>query len=279
MKLAGTILIAAGLAYLALNLLMYFSQRQMMYLPSRERVTPAEAGLPNVEEVGLHSATGERLLSWYGRASQGRPTVLFFHGNAGAVHHRAYRFERLMTQGFGVFMLGYPGYGGSSGTPSETSFLEAGLLAFEFLRESGVDAAEIVIYGESIGSGVAVQLAANVDAKCLVLEAPMSSAIDVAFEHYPYLFAAMFLKDSFRSADHIAAIDMPLLVMHGSADTIIPIEIGRKLFGQAREPKQFLAIAGAGHNDLHLHATEAIAMEFIDSLQRPSARQQGDQQS
>jgi len=171
-----------------------------------------------------------------------------------------------MAEGYGVFILGYPGYGGNEGSPSEKSFREASLLSYEYLRNLGLDAEDVVIYGESIGTGVAVQLAAHVEAKALILESPMTSAIDVASEHYPYLPVSLLLKDRFKSDDHIDRIEMPLLVMHGDRDTIIPIKIGQELFALAKEPKSFVTLEGAGHNDLQLYPVKEIAREFIDSL-------------
>ncbi len=258
----GTLLIA----FLVIHAYFYLNQRQLMYFPSRERVQPQDIGLANVEEIVLRNRSGESLLSWFGQAQAGKPTILFFHGNAGAVNHRAHRFRGLMADGFGLFMLGYPGYGGSDGRPSERAFLEGARLAYQNLRDRGLEPDEIVIYGESIGSGVAVQLAATVTAKGLVLEAPSSSAVDVAREHYPWLLADLLMKDAFRSIDHIGGIDMPILVIHGEQDRIIPIQLGRRLFEEASDPKTFRAIPGAGHNDLHRYSTDDIAAEFIDAL-------------
>ena len=252
--------------YFAFNAFVYAKQRDMMYIPFLERVAPAEVGLDTVEEVVLTTASNIELTSWFARPQAGRPTVLFFQGNAGAVNHRAYRFRELMAQGYGVFILGYPGYGGNAGEPTEPGFHEAAQLAYDYLRSSGVKAQDIVIYGESIGSGVAVQLAARVDAKALVLEAPMSSATDVARVHYPLLVASFFLRDSFQSVDYIDRIDMPLLVIHGEQDKIIPLPLGQKLVEHAVEPKELVVIEGAGHNNLSQYATGSIAREFIESL-------------
>jgi len=252
--------------YVAINLYVYMNQRQLMYFPTLERVSPEEVGLHDVDEVTLQTNANVKLISWYGRARFGRPTVLFFHGNGGAVSHRAHRFRELMAEGYGIFVLGYPGYGGNNGHPSESSFREVSTLSYEYLLNAGVSAADIVIYGESIGSGVAVQLAASVEARGLILEAPMSSTIDVAREHYPYLLVNLLLKDTFQSIDYIEHIDMPLLVMHGSRDRIIPIRIGRKLFEKAADPKTFIELSGAGHNDLQLYSTKQIARDFIQSL-------------
>lgn len=250
--------------YAVFVLLVFLGQRKLMYFPTTQRVQPAELGLSGIDEVTLELGNGHRLHSWYAQAATGQPTLLLFHGNAGAVSHRAHRFLDYMPHGFGVFVLGYPGYGGSDGSPSEASFADAAMTAYRFLEARGIDPADIVIYGESIGSGVAVRLAAQVPARALVLEAPMASAIDVASRHYPLLPVRLLLRDAYRSIDRVASIDMPLLIIHGTDDTIIPIESGRLLFEAAVEPKQFAAIRGAGHNDLPLFPTVPIVRKFLE---------------
>ena len=255
-----------AVGYVLLGAITYLFQRQMMYFPSRDRVLPDEIGLAGVREVTLSTSNGASFHNWHGQARDGQPTVLFFHGNAGNVSHRDYRFREFMVRGWGVFMLGYPGYGGSDGSPSESAFVEASMVAYEHLVDSGVAAGDIVLYGESIGSGVAVQLAARVDAMALVLEAPMASAVDVAGRHYPFLPVSLLMKDRYLSTEHIENIDMPLLVMHGELDRIIPIESGRALFDRAREPKTFVPFEGGGHNDLYRYPTVEIVSEFIEPL-------------
>lgn len=252
--------------YLGINVLAYANQRGMMYIPSTERVSPADIGLDNVEEVALGTRSNVALTSWFAPPEENRPTVLFFHGNAGAVSHRAHRFRELMAHGYGVFVLGYPGYGGNPGKPSESSFVAASQQAYDYLRATGIDSSDLIIYGESIGSGVAVQLAARVPAKGLILEAPMSSAIDVAREHYPFLLAGFVLWDSYRSVDYIEDIEMPLLVIHGDKDSIIPLRLGEKLVARALEPKTLVVVKGAGHNDLSSHSASRIVREFVDAL-------------
>ena len=266
LKSAARILLLVLAVYTGMNVLMYANQRQYMYIPSVERVAPGEAGLRGVEEVLLRTAAEAELISWYLTPATGQPTVLLFHGNAGAVYHRAYRIRELQAAGYGVFILGYPGYGGSGGEPTEASMMEAARLAYDHLVEAGIDPGSIVIWGESIGTGVATQLAAVVDAKALVLEAPMSSATDVAAQHYPFMLARFLMKDRFESVNYIDKIDMPLLVMHGDRDRIIPLELGEKLVDSAVEPKTLVVLEGAGHNNLYQYSTNAIALEFINSL-------------
>ncbi len=256
------------LGYAVLCAFVYLNQRNMMFFPATERVPPAGTGLAGVREVEFVTHDGEPLYSWYRQAVEGQPTILFFHGNGGSVAWRSYRFSATSDTGFGMFMLGYPGYGGSGGSPSEAALHEAGRFAYDWLLEAGVAARDIVIYGESIGSGVGVQLAARVEAAALVLEAPMSSAADVAAEHYSFLPVRYLLRDTFESTKHVSRADMPLLIIHGDADTIIPIKYGEKLFDAANEPKQFVRLQGAGHNNLDRFDAQKIAVQFIRGLRQ-----------
>ena len=266
MKVAKVIFVLIAAIYGAINLYVYMNQQGLMYFPTTDRVTPEQVGLHDVDEVVLQTNSNLELTSWYGRAEPGQATILFFHGNGGAINHRVQRFRDLMAEGYGVFVLGYPGYGGNAGEPSETAFLEAARLSHKYLRGSGLAEENIVIYGESIGSGVAVQLAASVEASGLVLEAPMSSMVDVAREHYPFFLVGFLLKDSYKSVDYVERIDMPLLVIHGSDDRIIPIALGRKLFEHANDPKTFVEFEGARHNDLHAFSALENALTFMESI-------------
>lgn len=266
MKAVRITLLALIAIYCSVNLYAYANQKQLMYFPSLERIRPMAVGLANVDEVTLRTDSNVELICWYGGASAGQPTVLFFHGNGGAVNHRAERIRDFMADGYGVFVLGYPGYGGNDGEPSEQSFMEGALLSYEFLQKSGVAPGDIVLYGESIGTGVAVQLAARVHARGLILESPMSSAIEVAREHYPLLLVDLLIRDTYQSIDYVDQINMPLLILHGDRDQVIPIRIGQQLFEKAREPKRFITLQGAGHNNLRLYPAREMAREFINAL-------------
>lgn len=263
---AKKLFLAAVMIYVASTVAIYALQRQLIFIPSENHVLPEDIGLAEVDEIILFMATNLRLYSWYGHAKDDQPTILFFHGNAGNVSNRADRFRHFMAKGYGVFILGYPGYGGSDGSPSETSFLNASQIAYDYLGKQGIGPNDIVIYGESLGTGVAVQLAATVRSRALILEAPMSSVRDIAQSQFPYLPISILLKDQFLSIDYIDQIRMPLLIIHGDSDKIIPISSGRMLFEKAIEPKEFQSIKGAGHNNLDRYVVTEIVQAFLDDV-------------
>jgi pimeloyl-ACP methyl ester carboxylesterase len=258
---------ALGL-YLVALIALYAFQRNLVFAPATRRVLPSNAGLSDVDEVVLVTVADERLYCWYGKAQAGQPTFLFFHGNGGSVGLRDDKFRQLMAQGYGVFMLGYPGYGGSDGSPSEHAFMDAAELAYDDLSGRGLGASDIVIYGESIGSAVAVQLAAAWPARALILEAPMASALEIAQTLYPFMPVKLISRDPFLSIDHIADVRMPLLVVHGDEDSIIPIASARRLFEHANEPKTFHTLKGAGHNNLYAFPIVEVVKTFLDRLRQ-----------
>ncbi|NOX50332.1 MAG: alpha/beta hydrolase [Gammaproteobacteria bacterium] len=270
MKTTKNILIALVAGYAFLTLAVYLLQRDLVFAPSLQRVLPHDVGLFGVEEVTLITSDQQRLFSWYGRAKPSQPTILFFHGNGGGVSSRRGKIRQLMDKGYGVFVVGYPGYGGSEGNPSEDSFIDAAKMSFSYLLDAGIEASEIVIYGASLGSAVAVQLAAKHVARALVLEAPMSSIREIAQSQYPFLPVKLLLKDPFLTVDFIGRVHFPLLIVHGTADAVIPISSGQKLFELANEPKVFHAVKDAGHNNLYDFHLVDILHTFLESP--PSSR-------
>ena len=237
--------------YVVGALTLYFLQGRIMFAPDTNRVLPSAVNLPGLEEVVLQTKQGHKLYSWYLPAKNGQPTLLFFHGNGGNVANREEKFRQLGARGFGVLMLGYRGFGGSEGSPSEAAMVEDAQLAYEHLKGQGLTSKQIVIYGESIGSSVAVQLAAKVQSAAVILEAPMYSVLSIAQSRYPYVPVRAFLRDKFETNLFIKQIKSPLLIVHGSDDGVIPLSSGLALYDVAIEPKRFHVVDGAQHNNLY----------------------------
>ena len=252
------LLIVALAGYGGILALMYVFQRTLMYFPDTARTPPALAGLPQAEEVTLTTEDGERVIAWHVPPQGSKPVVLYFHGNGGALNLRANRFRNLVSDGNGLLALSYRGYGGSTGNPSEEGLIRDAGAAYQFAA-SRYGAARIVIFGESLGTGVAVATAAAHPAAALILDAPFTSAADVGASAYPFLPVRWLIQDSFRSDERIARVNVPLLVLHGEADRIIPISFAEKLFALAREPKRFVRFPRGGHVNLdEFGATKAV---------------------
>lgn len=256
-----TLLVVGVVVYLAIVALMYFAQRALMYFPETVRTAPTQAGLPEAEEVVLGTADGERVIVWHIPPRGDHPIVLYFHGNGGALRYRVDRYRALTEDGTGLVLLSYRGYGGSSGRPSEDGLIEDARAAYVFATQR-YPAARLVVWGESLGSGVAVAIAAEKAPEKkvvrLVLEAPFASAVSVAASVYPFVPVRFLMKDQFRSDLRIGNVKVPVLIVHGDRDAVIPIESGERLYSLIEGPKRFLRVPGAGHEDLGTHAIEAM---------------------
>jgi uncharacterized protein len=262
MALLKWTLIALLVGYVGVVAVLYFVQRALMYFPDTARVSPAAAGLPGAQEIVLDTADGERLIVWHVPPRGDRPVVLYLHGNGGALSHRAARFRVLTADGTGLVAVDYRGYGGSTGQPTEAGLLidAATAYAFAVARYPG---AQIAVWGESLGTGVATALAAERPIGRLVLEAPFTSAVDLAAQRYPFVPVRRLMKDQFRSDLRIPAVTAPLMVLHGARDPIVPIEFGERLFALAREPKRFVRFADGEHEDLDQYGALATVGAFL----------------
>ena len=242
----------------------YFGQRALMYFPAPSLTTPGAAGAPEMQVVMLQIADGHDLASWYARPSQADcPVILYLHGNGGSIAGRVHKVRPFLEAGHGLLLLSYRGYGGNPGRPSERGLYADGRAALEFLNANGISLERIVVLGESLGSGVAVRLAAERVLAALILEAPFTSATDVGQRSYPFLPVRVLLKDRYDSLSRIGAISVPLLVVHGQRDRTVPVDLGRRLFDAAPKPKEGVFPAAAGHNDLFEHGATDIELAFV----------------
>lgn len=268
-------------AYLVLVGAMYVFQRNLLYLPDKRPVTPEASGVPEMREVRITTADGLKLISWYRPAVPGRPTIVHFHGNGGNISHRVFRIPPYLESGFGLLLVEYRGYGGNPGTPDERGLYADGRAAMAFIAAAGVAADEVVLYGESLGSGVAVQIAAeqgraSKPVGAMILEAPMSSVTDVAAYHYPFVPVRWLLKDRFESVAKIGDVATPVFIIHGENDRVVPIRFGRLLFAAAQEPKERWWASGGSHEDLHRFGLQSMVINYLDRhIERRDRRQNG----
>lgn len=255
LQMALLVLKYAAVVYCILAGLLFVMQRKILYVPAEGPLpTPAAVGLGAMTPVTVKTEDGLELAAWHAAPrEEGGLTVVVFHGNAGAIAHRSGIALAMMKRGYGVLLQEYRGYSGNPGRPSEEGLYADGRAALAWLKEKGYGSGRLAYYGESLGTGVAVQMALETPPKYLVLHSPYSSVPDVGQEHYPVFPAYLLLRDRFSSIDKIASIKAPLLIMHGDADTLIPIALAKELFDAANEPKTFIVIEGGGHNDLYVH--------------------------
>jgi fermentation-respiration switch protein FrsA (DUF1100 family) len=256
------ILLFAIAGYAAVVALLYLSQRSLLYFPDPRRLDPADAGLRQGEIATLQSADGVRVSAWHVPPRDGMPVVIYFQGNGGGLDLRAERFRKLTADGTGLLALNYRGYGGSEGKPSEAGLILDARAAYDFaVQRYGVS--RIVLWGESLGTGVAVALAAEKPVARVILESPYSSIADVAATIYWFVPVRLLLKDSFRSDQRIAKVTVPVLVVHGERDGIVPIRFGERLYQLIAGPKRFIRLPQAGHNDHDSHGLPELVKPFL----------------
>src|SRR5216683_3455943 len=210
----------------------------MIPIPQTLRTAPEAAGFPEAEEHVLSTADGEKVIIWHVPAQPGHAVVIYFPGNGDFLAGNVGRFRAIAADGTGLVALSYRGYAGSSGQPSEQGLLQDAAAAYAF-TSARYNVDRIVVWGFSLGSGVAVALAAEQPVGKLILEAPYTSIADVAASMFPIFPVRWLMRDQFRSDERMARVTAPLLVMQGARDPTIPIALGERLFALAHEPKQF----------------------------------------
>ena len=266
MRHLKTAFLSALVLYLAGVTALWAFQRDLMYFPDGlPRLPPSHYEmLDGVQEISFTTADGVELVAWYAPAPPNGATIVMFHGNGGSLRGERYRLKRFKDARMGALLLAYRGYSGNAGSPSEQGLYADARAALDWLQASGVESESIVLYGISLGSGVATKMAAERDVGAVVLESPYTSTVDVAAWRFPVVPVRWLMEDRFESLARIGSITEPLLVMHGDRDVVIPQRFGRQLFEAANEPKQGFWPHGLGHNEIFDNGGFVTALEFIE---------------
>ncbi len=244
------LLAAIFFIYLILIALMYLMQRNMMYYPTLNKPDIPAAKVTGLHEIRTTTEDGLDLFGWYKPAQEGKQTIVWFHGNGSNVEITTYRALPYLKAGYGLLAVEYRGYASNKGSPSEQGFYKDARAFMAWLNRNEVADDSIILYGESIGSGVAVQMATEHEVHTLILDSPFSSMSDVASSHYPIAPVKWLLLDKYDSYLKIGDIKSPLILVHGTADAIVPYKFGKKLYEAAPQPKTMMSIEGGGHNNL-----------------------------
>jgi hypothetical protein len=263
------VIYAAALAYL------WVTQRSHVFRPGAGPLDLAGSMVAShMREVVVGSADGPTLIAWYAEAKPGRRTIVYFHGNAGTLAGRDERVWPYLQHGYGMLLVGYRGYGGNPGLPTEPGLYEDGRAHLDWLARQGIEGDALVLFGESLGTAIAIQMATERDAAALVLEAPFASILHSARARYPMFAFDWLVKDKFASISKIDRIRMPLLVIHGALDRVTPQRFGRMLYERAPQPKFAVWLPEAGHNDLLQFGMVDAVTQFLDGLP-PHAAENG----
>ena len=247
MKFGFPIAVAFGI--LLLRALLYYFATRATYIPSKYPEGDWDLQqLVCASDAWMETSDGVKIHGWWVQRKDSPLVTLFLHGNAGNITHRTPRVQEIIAAGSSVLMLDYRGYGKSNGLPSEPGLYRDGEAGFIYLLGKGYKPAQIILHGESLGTAVAIDLASRRPCAALILEAPFTSAGDVAATMVPVI--GPLLVRSFDSLPKIRWIRMPMLFLQGDRDEVVPLRLGQKLFAAAQGAKTFWVIPGAGHNDI-----------------------------
>lgn len=243
-------------------------ENRLIFHPSRAiEQTPGQVGL-RFEDLYFTTSDGVRLNGWFIPHSEAHSTLVWFHGNAGNIGHRVENIRLLHDRvKVNIFIFDYRGYGRSGGTADESGTYLDGEAALAFVREKLDMFGPIVLFGRSLGAAVAAEMVTRFPARGLILESPFISIAEMARLYFPWLPVGPLLTTRYDVEKTIRKVTIPVLVLHGDRDTVVPLEHGQQVFAAALEPKQFYLISGADHNDTYVTGGEAYYRElkrFID---------------
>ena len=231
------ILSILALAYFLNVISIYFFQRNLLYHPSENNYSGDKLTV-SIEKIKIKNDDNIELLAWYHEKDiENYKTILFLHGNAGSLENRIHKINHFNDMDVNFLIISWRGFSGNKGKPTEQGLYEDARSAVRWLKSKGVLENNIIIYGESLGTGVATEIAQNTKFAGIILESPFTSMIDAAKDKYPYLPVKFLLKDKYESDKKIKNIISPILVMHGEVDKIVPFWMGEKIFQLANEPK------------------------------------------
>lgn len=215
----------------------YLFQRNLLYHPSINSYQSDKINF-DYEEIFIQNNEGIKLKAWlHEKDLINKKTILFFHGNAGDLSNRNYKLNELAKFDVNFLILAYRGFSGNEGQPTEQGLYDDAKSALEWIKIKGVKEKNLILYGESLGTAVTIEVAQNKNLAGIILESPFTSMVELAQKYYPFLPAKFLLKDRYETVKKLKNISSPLLVLHGRLDTIVPFAMGEELFKQVNEPK------------------------------------------
>jgi len=223
--------------YSLLLVFLYFYQRNLLYHPNVNNYSGDKISV-NIRKIKISTSDNINLLGWYHKKNlQDYKTLIYFHGNAGSLENRIHKLNHFQDMNINFLIIAWRGFSGNNGKPSETGLYEDGRSAIDWIKKKGVEEKNLILYGESLGTGVVTHLAQNRDFGGIILETPFTSMTDAAKKFYPYIPVDLLLKDKFENYKKIKNVSSPLLIMHGEVDQIVPFWMGKKIYEIANEPK------------------------------------------
>jgi len=244
----------------------YIFQRNLLYHP-KENNYFGDTLTVEIEKVKINTQDGIELLSWYHNKNlNSYKTILFLHGNAGSLENRIHKINHFKEMNVNFLLISWRGFSGNKGKPTEKGLYEDAKSAVSWLKSKGVNENNIIIYGESLGTGVATEIAQNKNFAGIILESPFTSMVDAGKNKYPYLPVRLLLKDKYESNKKIKNIKSPILIMHGKVDNLVPFDMGKKMYELANEPKYYYFSEYDDHMMEYNEKLLQVLKDFISSL-------------
>ena len=266
MNFLKIVLLAFVLFYLIIIVSTYVFQRSLLYYPSENNYSGDKITV-SVKKVRIKTQDNLELVSWYhSKNSINYKTILFLHGNAGSLENRIHKINHFKNINVNFLLLAWRGFSGNKGKPTEQGLYEDARSAIRWLISKGIKENNIIIYGESLGTGVAIEIAQNKKFGGIILESPFTSMIEAGKNKYPYLPVKFLLKDKYESDKKIKNIKSPILIMHGKVDKLVPFYMGKKIYAMANEPKYSYFTEYDNHMMEYNKNLLNVLNEFIGSL-------------
>lgn len=250
-------------AYLISLLFLYISQRSFIYKNYKKDLEDAKYYGYEAKTIQITTKDNITITSWYKKAKNNLPTMIYFHGNSGNLSNQVKKLKKFSSLGIGVLAISWRGFGTSSGSPSEKGLYLDGRAAVDYLLSQNISSKDIFLYGISLGTGIAVQIATEYPVMAVILESPYTSMTTLAKKRYPIFPIKSLLKDNFKTIDKISSIKSPLLIFHGYLDKTIPIEHSFKLLKIAKKPKKSFFFKQSHHDDLDIDILAKETFNFI----------------
>ena len=269
MNFYTTSILALIFFYILLLIIVFFFQGNLLYHPTIDNYLKDQVERePNeIEKVKITTKDKIDLIGWfYNRDLEEFKTILFFHGNAGSLENRTYKLNHFKNLNLNFLIIAWRGFNGNKGKPNEMGLYEDAKSAIKWLKAKGIKEKNIILYGESLGTGVAVEIAQNKNYAGVILESPFTSMVNMGKKYYPFFPVSLLLKDKFESYKKINNIFVPVLIMHGKVDKIVPYDMGKKMYELANEPKFFYSQEYGDHMIEYDEKLLTALKKFILSL-------------
>jgi len=264
-----TSILALVFFYVLLLIIVFFFQGNLLYHPTTDNYlqNQVEREPAEIEKVKITTKDKINLIGWfYNRNLEEFKTILFFHGNAGSLENRTYKLNHFKNLNLNFLIIAWRGFNGNKGKPNEMGLYEDAKSAIKWLKAKGIKEKNIILYGESLGTGVAVEVAQNKNYAGVILESPFTSMVNMGKKYYPFFPVSLLLKDKFESYKKINNIFVPVLIMHGKVDKIVPYDMGKKMYELANEPKFFYSQEYGDHMIEYDEKLLTALKKFILSL-------------